>query len=170
MVASGRAKALCCACAALVTTTGCATMFQMRPAADSYTYDIGLATPVDIRARASNILERLGYKLVRDDGPERFYVESEWRSRPPMDDRERSGGSEIITRVILEGAPRVVSGSPAVYHVLLIVENRFVPLRGTKHEAREPTSSASYAEAIVKEISVAFGGTARPVADEPRPF
>lgn len=146
-------------------------MFQMRPAADSYTYDIGLATAGDIRARASDILGRLGYRVVRDDGSQRVYVESEWKSRPPIDDQERNGGSEIITRVTLFGAPRAITvGSPQMYHVLLTIENRFVPVKGTKREARDLTSSASYAQSIVKELSVAFGGTARPVADEPRPF
>lgn len=170
-LASGRATAMCCACAALVTTTGCAMMFQMRPAADSYTYDIGLATAGDIRARASDILGRLGFKVVRDDGSQRVYVESEWKSRPPVDAQERSGGSDIITRVTLFGAPRALAaGSPQMYHILLTIENRYVPLKGMKHEASELTSSASYARSIVKEISVAFGGTARPVADEPRPF
>ncbi len=170
-LASGHATALCCACAALVTTTGCAMMFEMRPAADSYSYDIGLATAGDIRARASGILGRLGYKVVRDDGSQRVYVESEWKSRPPMDDQERSGGSEIITRVTLLGAPRALAaGSPEMYHILLTVESRYVPLRGTMHEARDLSSSAGYARSIVKEISVAFGGSARPVTDDPRPF
>lgn len=146
-------------------------MFQMRPAADSYTYDIGMATAGDIRARASDILGRLGYKVVRDDGTQRVYVESEWKSRPPVDDRERNGGSEIITRVTLFGSPRaLVAGAPQMYHVLLTIENRYVPLKGTKREAIDLTSSASYARSIVKELRVAFGGITRPVADEPRPF
>jgi hypothetical protein len=98
------------------------------------------------------------------------YLETEWQKRPPADDDERTRGYEIISRIKLAGAPRDVTGAPVMYHVLLTVENRFIPTRGTRRDARDVTSSTSYAQTIVKGMAVAFGGTARPVASEPRPF
>lgn len=145
-------------------------MMEMRPAADSYTYDVGLAGGPEIRAKTSDVLARFGYRVVKDDGSENVYLESQWQSRQPVDDQERASGNEIISRVTMAGAPRDRVDGAMMYHVLLTVENRFVPSRGTKRDARVPASSAAYARSIVKEMSVAFGGTARPVAAEQLPF
>jgi len=147
-------------------------MMNIRPAADSYTFDLGTASPQEARARAETALVPLGYKLSADDGLPGVRIESQWQSRNPVDDQERASGYEIISRVKLAGRPNVVPGSPNLYRVLLTVENRFVPSRGTSRASRHlgaPLGSA-YARSIVKQVSVAFGGTPRPVADEPRPF
>lgn len=141
-------------------------MGSMRPAADSYTFDVGVASASEIRARTATILKGFGYQALRDD-PQRVYLETEWQQRAPIDDRERLRGKEIISRVKLTGAP---NGPADTYHVLVTVESRFVPTRGTQRDAREMISSMSYAEAIVKGMTLAFGGSGRPVADEPRPF
>jgi hypothetical protein len=141
----------------------------MRPAADSYTFDVGVASAPDIHAKATDLFKRFGYTIARDDDSKPG-METEWQKRPPADDEERTRGYEIISRIKVAGAPRDVSSSLMMYHVLLTVENRFVPTRGTKRDARDISSSASYAQSIVKGMAVAFGGTARPVATEPRPF
>jgi hypothetical protein len=167
-----RAAALCCSCAAIVTMSGCAMMMNMRPAADSYTYDLGMASPADTRARAEAALTPLGYKLSRDDGMRGVRIESQWQSRAPVDDQERAGGYEIISRVKLTGRSNSAPSAPNLYRVLLTVENRFVPSRGTSRASRHlgaPVGS-TYARSIVKQVIVAFNGTSRPVADEPRPF
>jgi len=169
-IKAGRAAvAACCACAAVVSMTGCAMMMEMRPAADSYTYDLGVATEPDIRARTSGILARYGYHLVRDDGYPNLHMESQWQSRAPIDELEKIRGYEIISRVTMTGAPRDVSGA-LMYHVLLTVENRFVPVGGTARDKRQATSSAGYARSIVREMTIAFGGVARPVANDLQPF
>lgn len=144
-------------------------MMEMRPAADSYTYDLGLASEADIRAKSSDILSRFGYHLVRDDGFPDLRRETQWQSRPPADDLEKIRGYEIISRVTLTGTPRDASGA-LVYHVLLTVENRFVPVSGTARSKRSVSSSEGYARSIVKEMTLAFGGTGKPVANELPPY
>jgi hypothetical protein len=164
-----RAAATFCACAGMVAMSGCAMMMQMRPAADSYTYDVGIASAPDARAKTSDILARLGYQVVTDDGYQGLYMQSQWKSRPPIDAQESTRGSEIISRVTMKGASRDVASAPTMYHVLLTVENRFVPLRGATREQRRLTASAGYAQSIVREMSLAFGGSGRPIADQPHP-
>lgn len=144
-------------------------MMEMRPAADSYTYDLGVAPEPYIRAKTSDILARFGYHLVRNDGYPKLHMESQWQSRAPIDDLEKIRGYEIISRVTMTGAPRDVHGA-LMYHVLLTVENRFIPVRGTARDKRQATSSAGYARSIVKEMTVAFGSAARLVANELPPF
>ena len=145
-------------------------MMQMRPAADSYTYDVGVASGPEIQAKTLDILTRFGYRVARQDAPTRVYIESDWQSRQPIDDLERNQGYEIISRVTLAGSPRFPSTSPALYHVLLTVENRFVPLRGTSRENMNRTPSADYAQSIVKQLSLAFGGNPVSVTNDLRPF
>ncbi|MEO7501112.1 MAG: hypothetical protein ABIW94_00605, partial [Gemmatimonadaceae bacterium] len=87
-------------------------------------------------------------------------------------DQERASGYEIISRVKLTGRANKAAGAPNSYRVLLTVENRFVPSRGTGRASRHlgaPVGS-TYARSIVKQVSIAFGGTSRPVADEPLPY
>ena len=165
------AAALSCICA-VSGMSGCAMMGVMRPAADSYTYDLGIASPSEARAKAEAALTPLGYKLSGEDGLPGVRIESQWQSRAPVDDQERASGYEIISRVKLNGRTKNAAGAPNLYRVLLTVENRFVPSRGTSRASRHlgaPVGS-TYARSIVKQMSVAFGGTSRPVADEPRPF
>ena len=145
-------------------------MGNMRPAADSYTYDVGIGSASAIRERTANILRSFGYQLLRDDGNERVYMETQWQKRAPVDGQERMRGGEIISRVQISGSPRVVAGGPTLYHALVTIENRFVPTHGTQREARETQPSLSYVQSIVKGMSVALGSTARPVANDPRPF
>jgi hypothetical protein len=144
-------------------------MMEIRPAADSYTYDLGVATETDIRARTSGILARFGYHVVRDDGHPNLHMESQWQSRAPIDELEKIRAYEIISRVTITGAPRDTSGA-LMYHVLLTVENRFVPVDGTARDRSQATSSSGYARSIVREMTVAFGGAARPAANELPPF
>jgi hypothetical protein len=165
-----RCAAVSCACGALVASTGCAMMGSMRPAADSYTFDVGFASARDIHAKAFDVFKRFGYKVAREDESKPVYMETEWQERPPADDEERTRGYEIISRIKLAGQPRDVTSAPIMYHLLLTVENRFVPTRGTRRDARDVTSSTGYAQTIVKGMAVAFGSTARPVANEPLPF
>jgi hypothetical protein len=141
-------------------------MGSMRPAADSYTYDVGIASGSEMRTRTTTLLKGLGYQ-VRDDGGK---IETDWQKRTPMDERERALRTEIISRVSISGAPNVAGGAPGTYHIIVTVESRFVPTQGTQRDARVTVASISYAESIVKGMSLAFGGIARPVADEPRPF
>jgi hypothetical protein len=150
----------------VVSLSACAMMGSMRPAADSYTYDVGIASASEMRTRTTMLLKGLGYQ-VRDDGGK---IETDWQKRTPMDERERALRTEIISRVSISGAPNVAAGAPGTYHVIVTVESRFVPTRGTQRDARVTVASISYAESIVKGMSLAFGGIARPVADEPRPF
>jgi hypothetical protein len=147
-------------------------MMNMRPAADSYTYDLGTAFAPEVRAKAEESLGKFGYKLNPDDGLPGVYLESQWQTRQPVDAQERASGYEIISRVKLTGHENGVVGTSKVYHVLLTIENRFIPLHGTSRTSSElssPTGS-TYARSIAKQVSVAFGGMSRPIADEPRPF
>lgn len=147
-------------------------MMNIRPAADSYTFDLGTASAQDARAKAEAALKPFGYRFSADDGLPGVQLESQWQSREPVDAQERASGSEIISRVKVTGHRREPAGQPALYHVLLTIESRFLPSRGTSRTSRRlgtPVGSA-YARSIVKQVSVAFGGAARPVADEPRPF
>lgn len=147
-------------------------MMNIRPAADSYTYDLGTTSASEARAKAEASLAPFGYRLSPDDGLPGVQIESQWQSRAPINEQERASGYEIISRVKLTGHRSEVAGVPNQYRVLLTVENRFVPLRGTSRRSRDlvsPTGS-SYARLIVKQVGVAFGSTTRPVADEPRPF
>ncbi len=156
---------MCGGYAALVSTSGCAMMMEMRPAADSYTFDVGVAPEADVRGRTSDILTRFGYHLVRDDGYPQLHMESQWQSRAPLDDLEKIRGYEIISRVTVTGTPRDVSGA-LMYHVLMTVENRFVPVRGQSRDKRQASSSAAYARSILKELTLALGGPTRPVAND----
>lgn len=171
-ISTGRAATLCCTCATVVTMSGCVMMMNIRPAADSYTYDLGTASGPDVRAKAEAALVPLGYRFSPDDGLPGVQIESQWQRREPIDEQERAGGYEIISRVKLTGHASKVAATPKLYHVLLTVENRFVPLHGTSRSSRDlmsPTGS-SYARSVIRHVGVAFGGTFRPVADEPRPF
>ena len=145
-------------------------MGAMRPAADSYTYDVGFATAGEIRAKAATVFSGLGYTVVNDDLSHPVYIETQWQTRAPTDAEEKSRGSELISRVTVTGVPTGVVGSPTMYHVLLTIENRYVPSRGTRRDARDASTTTNYAQSIVKGMAVAFGGSARPVANEPRPF
>ncbi len=165
-----RAAAVSWMCGALAAISGCAPMWHMRPAADSYTYEVGLASESEIRAKAADIFKGFGYKVVTYDLSQAVYMETEWQQRQPADNEERMRGYQIVSRITLTGTPREVDGAPTVYHVLLTVENRFVPTRGTRRDVRDARSSAGYAQSIVKGMAVAFGGSARPVTNEPRPF
>lgn len=147
-------------------------MMNIRPAADSYTFDLGTSSAQDARAKAETALIPLGYRLSDDDGLPGVRIESQWQSRAPVDDQERASGYEIISRVKLSGHPSKTATVPNSYRLLLTVENRFVPSRGTSRASRHlgaPVGS-TYARSVVKQVSVAFGGTSRPVADEPLPF
>jgi len=147
-------------------------MMNIRPAADSYTYDLGTASALDARAKAEATLKPFGYRFSADDGLPGVQMESQWQPREPVDEQERASGSEIISRVKVTGHPREAIGAPRLYHVLLTIENRFVPSRGTSRTSRRLGSpvGSTYARSIVKQMSVAFGGASRPIADEPRPF
>lgn len=167
-----RAAVFCCSCAVIVAISGCSMMMNIRPAADSYTFDLGTASAQDARAKAETALIPLGYRLSVDDGLPGVRIESQWQSRSPVDEQERASGYEIISRVKLSGRQSNAAAAPNMYRVLLTVENRFVPLRGTSRASRHLGApvGATYARSIVKQVSVAFGGTSRPVADEPLPF
>jgi hypothetical protein len=169
---TGRTAGLCCTCAAVVTMSGCAMMMNIRPAADSYTYDLGTASAQDARAKAEAALVPLGYRFPPGDGLPGVEIQSQWQSRAPIDEQERASGYEIISRVKVNGRLTEVAGAPKTYRVLLTVENRFVPSRGTSRTSRQLGSPAgsTYARSIVKQMGLVFGGTTRPVADEPRPF
>jgi hypothetical protein len=145
-------------------------MGHMRPAADSYTYDVGVGTPGEIHNRTADILRRFGYEVVHDDGAAKLHMETQWLERAPVDEQERLRATQIVSRVQVIGAPHYVAGAPTLYHALVTVENRYVPTRGTTREARNATSSLSYAQAIVKGMALALGGTATAVGDEQRPF
>ena len=140
-------------------------MMEMRPAADSVTYDIGVASESNVRTRAYDVLTRFGYYLVRDDDYPELHLESQWQNRAPTDDLEQIRGYEIISRVTVTGAPRYTSGT-LMYHVLLNVENRFVPVRGTPRDQREVSPSTGYAKSIVKQLNLAFGSAAQSVTAE----
>ncbi len=147
-------------------------MMNIRPAADSYTFDLGTASARDARAKAETALIPLGYRLSSDDGLPGVRIESQWQSRAPVDDQERASGYEIISRVKLTGRANKEADASNLYRVLLTVENRFVPSHGTSRASRHlgaPVGS-TYARSIVKQVSVAFGGTSRPLADEPLPY
>ena len=164
------AAAFSCICA-VSGMSGCAMMGVMRPAADSYTYDVGYASELELRGKVAGIFSGLGYKDVMDAPSPRVHMETQWQQRPPADANERARGSEIVSRIIVNGIPRETDGTPTTYHVLLTVENRFVPNRGTHRDALDTSASAGYAQMIVKGMALAFGGSARPVANEqPRPF
>src|SRR5215211_1507300 len=111
LLAMERAAALCCGCAAIVTMGGCAMMMNIRPAADSYTYDLGIAAPSEARAKAEAALTPLGYRLSGEDGAPGVRIESQWQSRLPVDDQERASGYEIISRVKLAGRPASAAGA-----------------------------------------------------------
>jgi hypothetical protein len=165
-----RAAAVSCVCGALAATAGCAMMGHMRPAADSYTYDVGLASGPEIRTKAADIFKGLGYRVVWDDPSKPVYMETQWQSREPADDEERSRGHEIISRIKLTGAPREAAGESTVFHVLVTIENRFVPTQATRRDARGAASSDGYAQRIVKGMAVVFGGSAGGGVTQPRPF
>lgn len=165
-----RAAAVSCICA-LSGTSGCAMMGVMRPAADSYTYDVGYASELDLRGKVAGVFSGLGYKDVIDAPSPRVHMETQWQERPPADAAERGRGSDIVSRIIVNGIPREAVGAPTMYHVLLTIENRYVPSRGTHRDPRDNSPACSYAQAIVKGMALAFGGSAHPVANEqPRPF
>src|SRR5688500_2635744 len=114
-----RFTALCCTCAAVATATGCSMMMNIRPAADSYTFDLGTASAQDARAKAEAALKPLGYRFSAGGGSRGVQMESQWQSREPVDAQERASGSEIISRVKVTGHRREPSAEPALYHVLL---------------------------------------------------
>jgi hypothetical protein len=61
-----RCAAVSCACGAIAATTGCAMMGHMRPAADSYTFDVGTASARDIHTKATDLFKRFGYEVARE--------------------------------------------------------------------------------------------------------
>lgn len=165
-----RAAVATCICA-LSGTTGCAMMGVMRPAADSYTYDVGYASELELRGKVAGIFNGLGYKDVMDAPSPQVHIETQWQQRAPADTDERTRGSEIVSRIIVNGIPRESVGAPTMYHVLLTIENRYVPSRGGHRDVRDTSASAGYAQSIVKGMALAFGGSAHPVVNEqPRPF
>lgn len=146
-------------------------MGVMRPAADSYTYDVGYASELELRGKVAGIFSGLGYKDVMDAPSPRVHMETQWQQRPPADADEQARGSEIVSRIIVTGIPRETTGAPTMYHVLLTIENRYVPSRGTHRDAHYASASAGYVQSIVKGMALAFGSSAHPVANEqPRPF
>ena len=163
------AAAVSCICA-LSGTTGCAMMGVMRPAADSYTYDVGYASELELRGKVAGIFNNLGYKDVMDAPSPRVHMETQWQKRAPADSEEKARGSEIVSRITVTGIPREIAGAPTMYHVLLTIENRYVPSRGTHRDPRDESPTCSYAQVIVKGMALAFGGSGHPVANEPRPF
>ncbi|MFN2602239.1 MAG: hypothetical protein ABR582_05720 [Gemmatimonadaceae bacterium] len=185
-----RAAAATCICA-LSGTTGCAMMGVMRPAADSYTYDVGYASGAELKGKVAGIFYGLGYKdaaaalgfgqhdavalynavVTSDEPPGPLHMETEWKRRPAADADEAARGSQIVSRITVTGIPSAGAASPTMYHVLLKIENRYVPSRGTHRDLRGESPPCSYAQVIVKGMALAFGGTPHPVANEqPRPF
>ena len=163
------AAAVSCICA-LSGTTGCAMMGVMRPAADSYTYDVGYASELELRGKVSGIFSGLGYKDVIDAPSPRVHMETQWQKRPPADADESARGSAIVSRIVVTGIPREIAGTRTIYHVLLTIENRYLPSRGTRRDPHYDSPACSYAQAIVKGMALAFGSTPRPITNEPRPF
>jgi hypothetical protein len=166
-------------------------MGVMRPAADSYTYDVGYASATELKGKLAGIFNALGYKDAvaslgyapvsrpipvisnivtsgEPGGP--LHIETEWKERAPADSDEAARGTEIVSRITVTGIPSEASASPLMYHVLLKIENRYVPSRGTHRDLRGESPPCSYAQLIVKGMALAFGGTPRPVSNEPRPF
>src|SRR6188474_206574 len=72
-----RAAVLCCSCAAIMTMSGCSMMMNIRPAADSYTFDLGTTSAQDARVKAETALIPLGYRLSNDDGLTGVRIESQ---------------------------------------------------------------------------------------------
>src|SRR6478752_6914092 len=101
--------------------SGCAMMGVMRPAADSYTYDVGYASELDLRGKVAGVFSGLGYKDVVDAPSPRVHMETQWQQRPPADADERSRGSEIVSRIKVTGIPRETAGAPTMYHVLITI-------------------------------------------------
>jgi len=165
-------------------------MGVMRPAADSYVYDVGYASGTELKGKVAGIFYGLGYKdaaaalgfggyfpvavnstvVTPDDPPGPLHMETEWKRRPPADADEAARGSQIVSRITVTGIPNVAAASPTMYHVLLKIENRYVPSRGTRRDLRGESPPCSYAQVIVKGMALAFGGTPRPVTNELRPF
>ena len=112
----------------------------------------------------------IGYKDVIDAPSPRVHMETQWQKRPPADAEEGARGSEIVSRITITGIPREIVGAPTMYHVLLTIENRYLPSRGTHRDPRDNSPACTYAQVIVKGMALAFGGIAHPVANEPRPF
>jgi hypothetical protein len=166
-------------------------MGVMRPAADSYTYDVGFASEAELKGKVAGIFYGLGYKdaaaslgfgpsdpmsmygTVHTSGepPVPLHMETEWKRRPPTDADEAARGSQIVSRISVTGVPSDTAASPTIYHVLLKIENRYVPSRGTRRDLRGESPPCNYAQLIVKGMALAFGGTPRPITNEqPRPF
>jgi len=125
-----RCAAVSCACGALAAVSGCAMMGHMRPAADSYTFDVGVASAPDIHSKASDLFRRFGYTIARDD-ESKPGMETEWQKRAPADEEERTRGYEIISM------PPPSSGGVALAQLLGIKEDRAADFKGVAHNSAQ---------------------------------
>jgi hypothetical protein len=88
-------------------------------------YDVGLATDIDVQEVPLRVFERELYRMERRVGPPSIMLQTFWRDRPVFDDEREAGFVEARTRFILEARPRVRSaeGGPELYTARVRAEN-----------------------------------------------
>jgi hypothetical protein len=123
-------------------------------AAATRSFDLGLATQLDVQDKPVRVLRLNAYEAERVVGPPNVLVQTRWVARTPFADEQAHGITDARTRFIMEARPRQRNpeGGVTLYTARLRVENMgrtgesdWVPL--------EPTPQfQAYAERIAAAV------------------
>ena len=127
------------------------------------TREVGVASVTDFQRGVSAVLRRHGYEIIRTDGPPTLYVETEWRTRPPMVDEADRGVSSARSRLLVRGRARTDIGTAEVLYTVHLTVETWVRVIGQEEWTRVPASPqvVESAQALTRELAMEMDVGAR---------
>jgi len=127
------------------------------------TREIGVASASDFQRGVPAVLRRLGYEIIRTDGPPTLYVETEWRMRPPFTDEAERGVSHARSRVLVRGRARGEMGTAEVLYTVHLTLESWARVIGQEEWTRVPASPqlVESAQALSREMAMELDVGAR---------
>jgi len=105
----------------LLATSACAIGQGGSPL---YRRDIGMASAVDAKTLAEQVIHRHGYMIdTSEDSPE-IRILTQWRHRLPFDDEAAMGVTAAETRILVVARARSHTELATYYNITFTMENR----------------------------------------------
>ena len=127
------------------------------------TREVGVASATDFQRGVPAVLRRHGYEIIRTDGPPTLYVETEWRTRPPMSDEADRGVSTARSRLLVRGRARNDIGTAEVLYTVHLTVETWVRVIGQEEWTRVPASPqvVESAQALTRELAMELDAGSR---------
>lgn len=141
---------------------GCASTGGGGLNAGAYTTSLGTATLNALNEELSGIFTRFGYTVQRSElQGENLYLETQWRTRTPLEAEQALGAREARTRLIITTRPRPVTNrnlQPLHAFTLRSEHEYATDLSGTWRRLEVTDETRRYvdeiADALRKELTV----------------